>query len=524
MRRRLHPFASVVVPALLVLGLGPTAVKAQAQSSASTISSATIEWSGCTDPVDRANHLECSTLRLPVDYSRPDGAQFDLAIVREPARNPAARIGSLIVNNGGPGKSPIAFLNDALESNSLFSSVIRDRFDLVAFDPRGVLRSRGVTCDEKMPPQSGPFAGLAGATGQAVLATAPSDDERAAILDRAQRAAIACSSHEDPDFLKNLTTNNSANDLERVREALGDEQLTFLGFGYGTYLGATYAARYPDQVRALVLDGPVDPERYAREPLLLGVEQAAAANQALVDVLDSCRAAAQGCRFGGGQPVEAFDRLIEQLSKQPIDLFFREEKIAFTADSLRAAMSKAVTLPPDRWPAVLNALSSLEAGDPTPLLALVDDQKRNSFSNPAELLTECNDQAYPKDQREWDALIDRRLRVAPQLGRLTMFANVECSYLNLSSEPFAGPFSTTSETPVLVIGGVKDPQNPYAWAQAMTAQLGNARLLTFNGVGHVSYQPNHQCIREHVDAYLVDRTLPSDGTACAQSQVALPLD
>jgi pimeloyl-ACP methyl ester carboxylesterase len=524
MRRRLHPFTSVVVPALLVLSSGVFAVKAQAETQSKISAQNGLAWEPCPDQRGQPSHLECSMLSVPVDYSNLDAGRFDMAVVRERARNPQARIGSLVVNNGGPGRSPISFLRDVAESPDVFSDVIRDRFDLVAFDPRGVVRSHVVTCEEKMPPFAGPLGTRPMAAGQASFDAVPTADERAAILDRAQRVAVACSSHENPEFVKNLTTNNVASDMEQLRQALGDEQLNFLGIGYGTYLGATYAAKFSDRVRTFVLDAPVDPQRYAREPIALNVEQTEATNQALVSLLDSCLSAAQGCRFGGGQPVEAFDALLEKLTEHQIDVFYQEEKIAFTADSLRQAVVSAVTLPPDRWPAVLNALSSLEAGDPVALLSLVEEQSPDNFSKSAGLITQCNDQAYPHDQTEWDTVMQRRFQAAPQLAHLTMFANVECSYLTYATDPFTGPFVTTADTPVLVIGGTKDPQAPYAWAQAMTVQLGNARLLTFDGVGHVSYQPNHSCIRDHVDAYLIDGTLPAPDSTCSQPQSAVPLD
>ncbi|MDQ4129626.1 MAG: alpha/beta hydrolase, partial [Actinomycetota bacterium] len=200
-----------------------------------------LAWKACGEPGER---FECATLTVPLDHDAPHGPTIDLAVIRLPAPPAATRLGSLVVNPGGPGGSGVEFVRAAAVDT--FPTELRTRFDIVGFDPRGVGTSRPITCG--------------GSAGDLLaLDLAPDDDgERRAVLNAAQRTARDCQV-TDGAVLPHVSTADVARDLDLLRAALGDAKLTYVGYSYGTFIGSSYAALYPDRVRALVLDGAVDP-------------------------------------------------------------------------------------------------------------------------------------------------------------------------------------------------------------------------------------------------------------------------
>jgi pimeloyl-ACP methyl ester carboxylesterase len=172
---------------------------------------------------------------------------------------------------------------------------------------------------------------------------------------------------------------------------------------------------------------------------------------------------------------------------------------------------------PKQWPELLNLLAAAQRRDPTPFIpALSGDNGPPAFSDTAFLVTVCNDEDFPDDPDAWDEVYDELFRVAPEFAILNIFQTVECAYLDYERNPYTGPFSSAGIPTVLVVGGTRDSQTPYAWAQQLTRELGNARLLTFDGYGHVSYGVDNVCIRENVDTFLLTGAIPPQGTVCTQ--------
>jgi pimeloyl-ACP methyl ester carboxylesterase len=550
--RRSHSVPSIAFPAfpalvaLAVVGLGMAPASAQAPPNsgpppsstppgapppsaaapASTPSS-TLTWVPC-----EGKGLECTTLKLPVDYADLAAGQFDLAVVRHAARKPAERIGSLLTNPGGPGGSGVSFVINTIEQPGVFSDAILDKFDVIGFDPRGVVRSNGVTCGPK--PNPGSAAAAAAATTASVNSYSKARSRRgnqsvvpfltararAILLGQAAQGAQNCLNNEDGTFLQNVTTKNVATDMDQLRQALGDQKLTFLGFSYGTYLGATYASLFPRNVRALALDGALPPTKFVEDPIRINLEQTASANQVLIDLFDFC--AKSGCPFGQGKdPLTAFRTLVKELDQKPLQFTIGTEKQRLTGFGLTNLVRSAMSATPKIWPGLLQDLATLERRDPTPLLPPEGGGGPNdrppSFSEAAFFITTCNDEQFPKDTEAWDEVYNELYAVAPDFAVLNVYAGVGCAYLDYETDPYTGPFENDSGTPILVVGGTKDSQTPFAWAGELTHELRNARLITLDGYGHVSYGPDNPCITEKVDAYLITGALPAEGTVCTQA-------
>ncbi len=524
---------SVAVTTVALIGLstaqpmiaeakGSVSIQRPALSASSTPALSSLSWSPCAP-----GGLECATLSLPVNYAEPTSGRFDVAVVRHRARQPSQRIGSLLLNNGGPGGSPVTFLIQSIGVPGAFSDAILDRFDLVGFDPRGVIRSNGVTCDPKSDAGSASarvydnnaasvsayLDARAAATGSAPVL---SPRQRAILIGNKARNAQACISNENVEFLQSVTTKNVATDMDELRKALGDEKLSFLGFSYGTYLGATYAALFPQNVRALALDGALAPSQFASDPISVTLEQTASANHILFDVFEFCKTSGDGCPFGKGDPLGAYRALVQRLNQKPLLFKVGSEDARFDGQNLTAFTRSFMGGSPKGWPDLLAALAAFEKGDATPLLPTGNGSSLPEFSDAAFLITVCNDEEFPDDPAAWDAVYQERFELAPDFASLYVFQGLECAYLDYPSDPYVGPFANNSDATILVVGGTKDSQTPYEWAKGLTDELDDARLLTFDGYGHVSYRPDNVCIREKVDAYLIDLTLPAEGTVCTQ--------
>ena len=257
------------------------------------VAAATLGWHGCS------GGFRCGTLTVPVDEAAPAGPTLDLAVIRRPARDPGTRIGSLVFNPGGPGAPAVAFLRSIADT---LPDQIRDRFDLVAFDPRGVGSSHPIECQDSLDP-------VFDQSFQPETAA-----ERAGLVDAVRSLAAACAARSGA-LLPHVSTVDAVHDLERLRVALGEDTLSFVGYSYGTFLGASYASAHPDRVRAFVLDGPVDSTMSARE---VALAQARGFEHALDDFLADC-SAHPGCAFHhDGDAAGAYDALRALAARAPI--------------------------------------------------------------------------------------------------------------------------------------------------------------------------------------------------------------
>jgi len=460
-------------------------------------------WTRC------GGRLQCARLRVPLDHARPRGDTIELALIRIPARKPAKRIGSLLVNPGGPGGSGVEFVRAT--ASGFYGAPLRDRFDIVGFDPRGVGESAPVHC------QSDREKDLELVSADVVPEDAA---EKRKMVDGARRFAEGCA-RSSARVLPYLSTEAAARDLDILRAALGDERITYLGISYGSVLGATYASMFPRRVRAMTLDAAVDPQVWINQPEETVRRQAQGFERAFDAFLADCRARGQDCGFGQGNPGPAYDRLIERLDNHPIKAKGSGDPrkvngyVAFLA--VNAALYNRVA-----WPQLADALELAdEEDDGSELLALADsiNGRRNDGSyenlNDANASINCVDEVNPKDVAAYDRLSEELGRTSPRFGRAFGYARLVCAYWPArAAARYTGPFRAEGAPPILVVGTTGDPAAPYSWARSLADQLSSGVLLTWKGVNHGAYGGMSRCIDRAVDAYLVDGTAPADGTTC----------
>lgn len=470
-----------------------SAAAAIALASAAPSSAAPLSWTDCD------SGFECATATVPLDYRKPQGRQIKLAAMRLPAQDRAHRLGSLFMNPGGPGASGVDFVRDF--GKSLFAPVNR-RFDLVGWDPRGIGASDGaIDCGvdrERFGPYAQPFELPRGAAAGHRL------------VHRAREYVRRCvARHPKPGLLPYLHTANSARDLDRLRAAVGDSKLTYLGYSHGTQLGAAYATFFPGRVRALVLDGAVD---ILGHPLRAFRERAEAFEDALGRFLAACRTQADHCGLGA-RPRAAYDALVKRLDRQPLTAAGGR---TVDGDDLLAATYGAMTQK-YYWPGLSAALVQARAGDGAALRAATNlfyEQIDDSYAEISSL-----DARWPGRPGPYLRADRRAARALPHFWWQAGSVGLPIGLWGVRpKDAYFGPLRNSPRAPTaLVLGTTHDPSTPYAWAKRMTSALGNARLLTMRGDGHTaSFNDASSCIDDAVLAYLEQLALPPRGKTCRQ--------
>jgi pimeloyl-ACP methyl ester carboxylesterase len=465
-----------------------------------------LRWSDCGDG------FQCATAKVPKDYGRPREGTLDIAVIRKPATDTQHRIGSLFVNYGGPGGDGVQTTRDAY-AGGLFDS-LNDRFDIVSFDPRGTGASEGaIDCRANQETEgiySKPFP-------------TPLDiDVRA--FDRKTRTYVRRCVDLNRGILPYVSTANVARDMDLLREAVGDRKLTYLGFSYGTFLGATYESLFPNRHRALVLDGAVDPDQYINRQEDALREQTAGFERAIGRFLQACAADKVTCPFGGADPWDAYDQLIEQAEAAPLANALAPDR-PVNGDDIRNG-SIVVLYNKGNWAFLAQALSEAENGGDASLLRFLADlswgRNDDGTYDPGTdryFTLSAAEQRYP-----FSNLGHYLATGAHSWGMFDHFwINSGYSEYNWGLFPvrardtYDGPFrAPRSGTPTLVVGTTYDPATPYRGAKRAVAELGNARLLTMRGDGHTAYGGNSSCIDAAVDAYFEDLDVPAAGTSCKQ--------
>ncbi len=458
-----------------------------------------LSWGGC------GSGFECATLKVPLDYDKLTGRRIDVSVIRLRASGVRARrIGSILLNPGGPGGSGIDF---ARQANQLLPSEIRARFDVVSFDPRGVGRSTPVDC-------------VGHADLDRILAADPTPDspaEKQRLVAVSREEAEGCT-RRSGDLLPHIGTIDAARDMEVLRAALGDPKLTYVGFSYGTVLGANYAELFPTRIRALVLDGAVDPKL---DPLETALAQAKGFEVALDAFLSHC-AASSGCefrRFGSDLDAE-FRALIARIDRQPLSASAYPGRKLGPSEALFGAAAGLYSRN-SGWPALEQGLAQAENGDGSTLLALfdslVDRHRDGSYTNAAEALVaiSCVDGVYPRQVSAYDEAARRFATEAPRFGEAIAYGSLPCAFWSTPAVSKAGPVRAPGSPTILVVGTTRDPATPYAWAQSLARQLPRGVLLTYDGDGHTAYgYSRSNCIDRIVDAYLLRLEAPRPGTRC----------
>jgi pimeloyl-ACP methyl ester carboxylesterase len=469
-----------------------TAVAGGWSATHASAADAPIAWKACADDAT----AQCGTLRVPVDWSRPQGATLEMAVARVPAADPAHRIGSLVVNPGGPGASGVAF---ALGARAILPQEIRDRFDLVGFDPRGIGQSQPILCDQKLSPP--------------VIVSVPDSPQEFAALVARNRALRADCRRRNGTLTDHVDTGSVARDMEALRQAIGDRQLTYFGASYGSLIGQQYAELYGDRIRAMVLDGNVD-----HNVTLPGFVTDAArfSEDGLADFARWCDKES-ACAVHGRPVLAEWAAALSAADQRR--LWEGGDTDGIPADTDYSIQRLYGLLLRGDQAGIADWLATLTVGKVWP-----DDPPAGTAAAPADL--EVNDRTMvlcedwtPRAQTfgELRALVAAQRKAAPNVRY-----NPEAMelLLNCAGWPRQAPnpphrLKLGTGSPILLSNAEHDPVSGMGWAESLQRQAPQRfALLRYGGLGHVAY-PRTDCVVKSVDAYLLRGALPAAGCPAA---------
>ncbi|MGW3248883.1 alpha/beta hydrolase [Streptomyces sp. NPDC001070] len=476
-----HPHPQRPASATRPAPAGPSAAASAAPPDLARYYRQRLDWRPCVD----APSFQCTKVTVPLDYARPQAGDIRLAAARHGATGPrSARIGSLLLNPGGPGVSAI---DDLMSFANGFSPAMRAAYDLVGLDPRGVGGSAPVDCRNGAAlPGSGAGTGAHDpGPGFALVAN-------------------ACARHVGR-LLPHVGTLDAARDMDVVRALLGDNRLRFLGYSYGSYLGATYAELFPSRVGRMVLDGAVDPAMDAYRATL-GM---ARGYQVAWEAFAADCATRPDCPVG--HSVQEADRILDALVGE-LDRGGRD--VSLTGDDLLTAVTSALAAP--AWDALRSLLREVRTGDTGTLRRHFGAGEDMDSGDQSLAAINCLSSALgPRSTAaQTRAALPEFRRVSPQFGAYYTGFLPMCA--NWPARPTQTPHRITAPgaPPILVVGTLRDPATPYDQAQALARQLSSGRLLTWNGDGHTAYQQGSTCVDTTVDRYFLHGRLPANGTVC----------
>jgi pimeloyl-ACP methyl ester carboxylesterase len=525
MARRLRRQLAVIV-ALATAGVaaaGGCATTTPAAGSALTrFYTQRLSWGSCAPFADssddkefysRALDAECAVLTVPLDYAHPGGADAELAVARVKASVAGQRIGSLVVNPGGPGESGV---EQILEwGTTPAARQVGQRFDLVGFDPRGVGGSRPVaqclSAHETDLERADPAGGFNSApdVGQD---TSPAGVARTEQL--AREFAQRCLQRSGRDLLANIGTRDTAKDLDILRAVLGDEKLTYLGYSYGTRLGYTYAEQFPARVRAMVLDGAIDPN----QSLIDWYVAQAEGYQKAFNVFAADCATQPQCPLGAHPTTATFTTLVRPLLTKPLPL--PDGRALTYRDAIKATISAMYG--PRNWPGLVLGLQQLRAGDGQRLMHVADysagRQSDGSYdsSSPVYDAVLCTDDDPVTDPARLREINQRFRRLAPfeDDGRGPNPARYACAFWPVPPTSHHHPLTVAGLPPLVVVAVTGDPATPYPAGDHLAKAL-HARLLSVRGTQHEAAFHGYPCLDTPLTAYLTTLTLPPGDTNCA---------
>jgi pimeloyl-ACP methyl ester carboxylesterase len=450
-----------------------------------------LQWHQVADRVDTA------TLEVPVDYEHPDGPKFDLFVARHRANDQEHKIGSLLVNRGGPGFPSAEF---ALYADQIYDEALLDRFDIISWDPRGAGKSQpAIDCIDDYDHY---FAGTDITPDDAA--------EKQQIVDLAKEFADNCV-EKNADIMQYVGTNNSARDIDFIRRALGEDKVSYLGFSYGSELGATWATLFPETVRAAVLDGARDPNADMTE---WEIQQDKGFEGTLDTYLAKCSADSSCAFHNGGEAEGAFDRLMLDLDDHPIPSAPGRPDI--TRGVALQAVAEAMYYE-TRWDRLSEALAAAQHGDGAGLLAFYDSyyerQRNGTWGNELEAFQtiSCMDDADRPTVEEEDATASEVNEVAPRFSPGTT-GTYMCTFFPPANDPRI-EVTGAGAGPILVVGTTGDPATPLDSSRAMADTLADGHLLVVDAEQHTGYSANG-CASGTIDRYLIDLELPAEGAEC----------
>ena len=476
-----------------------------------------LTWTDCPDGAT-GTAFQCATVTVPLDYDHPQGKTITVALKKLPSTSSSPR-GSVFLNPGGPGGSGISLINAqaGLYKTGGLSGVLAN-YDVIGFDPRGIGQSTPITCWSPEDVQA-IVAGRAEAPSQLTPGSATD------IVAKGSREAAACQKYtEVPEILDHMDTRSVARDMDVMRALVGDRDLNFFGYSYGTYLGAVYTELFPDNVGRVVLDSAMDPT-LSRQGSFEG--DAAAEEQTLRTYIESQQGQA-GFPLNGSTD-EAVTRLatfLDGLDANPLT-------VSDGADSLNRAeatnaIKELVVASPDKWPLLNEGLTQAmnahdgtalmknagflpDEGGPTATEAQIVEHLQSVYGFAAN---RCLDFPDSGNQASWDAALASYRRDYPVFHSLVPQHDAYCHGWGHTGKTEPVDVDVDATNPVLVVGILHDPATPYPWSKALVSRLRNSHLLSVDMYGHGATGFN-SCATAKVNDYFVKEALPSDGEVCA---------
>ena len=494
---------------IAVIAIGALALTSCSSPSKQTFPDAsndasTLNWQECN------GNFQCATLEVPIDYSDTTLGQFDIAVIRYRDPGQHDRIGSLVINPGGPGVSGIEYARNA---QYILSPDVLERYDIVGFDPRGIGASTPIHC-------------LSDAEQDAVLASDPKPDndaEYTQALSDTQGFIDKCVAKTAN--LAHFSTADAARDMELLRQALGDKKLNYMGISYGTYLGTLYAQEFPQNVGRFVLDGAIDLTISSDQQSLI---QAIAFDQALAHFIADC-AQQKNCPLPANATPAFFTDLFTKVAVNPLTITNGQSKRLITEGLVVTGTASALYDDASGWPQLRTAITQALQGDGSGFAKLADayngrktDGTYSNNQNDANIIINCLDWQESRSNDAIRAAVRNFVKAAPVFGPYVAYSSITC---NLLSEAIGRTQRSTDQntvqikktaTPILIIGTTQDPATPYAWAKGLANYIAGSRLITLKGEGHTGYGRGSACVDDAVDAYLLTGTAPTKNLICTQ--------
>ncbi|MGI5428457.1 alpha/beta hydrolase [Streptomyces sp. CA-179760] len=457
-----------------------------------------LSWGRCKPTADApapSSDWQCATLKVPLDWSKPDGETIGLALIRAKARG-GDRVGSLLFNFGGPGASGLSMM----PSYAPTVSKLRERYDLVSWDPRGVGASEGVRCRGDKEIQA----------AESVDVTPDTPAEEKAYFQDAADFGKGCRK-DAGKLMAHVSTADSARDMDRIRDVLGDDRMHYFGISYGTELGGTYAHLFPKKVGRMTLDAVVDP---GADTVGHAQNQARGFQRALNGYLEST----------GQDPQEGTRKiaaLLRRIDARPLPTATPGRKLTQTL------AVTGLTLPlynKESWPTLTSALDAAERGDGSELLTLADGYNDRAPSGNygttthSQRVISCLDDRQRPTAARTKELLPQFEKISPVFGAFLGWDTAGwCHDWPVPGQHDTPEVSAPGAAPVLVVGNTGDPATPYEGARRMADELGEdvGVVLTWRGQGHGAYGSGSDCVDSTVNAYLLDGSVPKDGKTCS---------
>lgn len=515
--RRIGTLAEMKKPAVALVSIALTAAACTGSDPASSVpdsasgtapdhsvvalDAGTLDWAPCDEQPAAGVSKECATLVVPLDHDERDGETIDIAVARL-ATSGADRIGSLVFNPGGPGGSGIDFLDQAA---LVVPAEVAQRFDLVGFDPRGVGASTAVDCDIEI-------------DDNVTLLEAGDDSGWQALVEETEEIPDDCTA-ETLELGPHIGTNNAARDLDLLREALGDDALSYVGYSYGTRLGATYAELFPENVRALVLDAAVKPTTDSHQ---LDLGQAAGFDRALENFAAACDADTDCILQDIGPTLDVLEGLRTEIAD--VGSFETDDPDRVLTPGELDLGVIASLYSKETWPFLAEAMFVAEAQQDGTLFQVLGDQlvgreSDGTYDNSqiANSFINCADDPARPDADEVRRLADEAAASSARFDDV-LRASTGCLGIEPALDPLiVGP--AEGSPPIVVIGNTGDPATPFEWSEELAASLENGVLFTVEAEGHTAYG-SIECVSEPINAYLIDLEVPAEGDSCSDNEDA----